>query len=331
MPFRLDTPAGLEALGLNVRTPRVSIGLPVYNGEAFLADAVDSLLGQSFADFELIISDNASTDATESLCRERASRDHRIRYYRNPANIGAMRNFNRVFELSSGEYFKWAAHDDVHEPEYLARGVGVLDTNPDIVLVCPQSRDIDEHGNTLKIASFGIDMDSPRVHVRFRELIRREHSCVAVFGLVRAHILRGTRLLGDYADCDRVLLAEIGLAGRMREIAEPLFVHRMHKNRSVWQYKSRQTRSAWFDPSKAGRPVFPYCRQYAAYMSAIARAPLSASERVACAAQMPRWLAHNADGIWEDVTFAARYTLRPIKRRLIPSSKSASEPNGSNG
>ena len=228
-----------------------------------------------------------------------------------------------------GEYFKWAAHDDAHEPEYLARSVDVLDRNPDVVLVCPQSRDIDEHGNTLKIVSFGLDIDTPRVRTRFRELIRREHSCVAVFGLVRADVLRRTRLLGAYADCDRVLLAEIGLAGRMREIPEPLFVHRMHRNRSVWQYKTRQTRSAWFDPSKAGRPVFPYCRQFSAYLGAIRRAPVSATERAACTAQMPRWLAHNADGIWEDISFAARYALRPIKRRLLPPSNKSTEADGS--
>ena len=99
--------------------PRVSIGLPVYNGENFLEFALDSILGQTFQDFELIISDNASTDATESICRRYAAKDSRIRYYRNPNNQGAAQNYNRVFALARGEYFKWAAHDDVCKPNYL--------------------------------------------------------------------------------------------------------------------------------------------------------------------------------------------------------------------
>ena len=107
--------------------PRVSIGMPVFNGENYLAEALDSLLTQTFSDFELIISDNASTDKTEEICRAYAVRDQRIRYFRNQENLGASRNYNRVFELSSGEYFKWAAHDDLCAPEFLGRCVDVLD------------------------------------------------------------------------------------------------------------------------------------------------------------------------------------------------------------
>jgi len=312
--------SAIRPIGVNVSTrpPRVSIGLPVFNGGEFLAAALDSLLAQSFRDFEIVISDNASTDATESLCHERARRDPRVHYYRNDANVGGRRNFNRVFELSTGEYFKWAAHDDVHEPQYLERCVEVLDDDPDVVLAHPRVRDIDEKGNTLKIVPFGMQTDTPDVVTRFRELARREHSCVAFFGLMRADVLRRTRLLSNYADCDRVLLAEIGLAGRIRELPEPLFHHRQHASRSVKQYKSRQTRNAWFDPSRAGRPSFPYTRQLLGLLGAIRRSPVSSREKLGCLAQLPGWLAHNADGLREDVSFAVRFALRPVKRRLLP-------------
>src|SRR5215471_14033382 len=100
---------------------RVSLGLPVYNGQRYLAGAIQAILDQTFSDFELIICDNASTDETESICRDLAARDPRVRYHRNPANIGAAPNFNKTFELSTGEYFKWLAHDDLHEPTYLQR------------------------------------------------------------------------------------------------------------------------------------------------------------------------------------------------------------------
>jgi GT2 family glycosyltransferase len=295
--------------------------LPVYNGAAFLSDAVDSLLAQTFTDFELIISDNASTDATESICRDRAARDPRVRYFRNAENQGATRNFNRVAELARGEYFKWAAHDDVHEPDYVLRCVQALDADPTVALVYPRSREIDETGATLRTVGTDVDADLPGAAQRFRAMIRREYSCVAIFGLVRTGVLRKTKLLSTYADCDRVLLAEISLSGRIRELPDALFVHRQHRNRSVWQFPSRQTRNAWFDPSKAMRPAFPYTRQLFGNFAAVLRAPVSASERLACAPWMGEWLLRNADGLFEDVTYAGRYALRPLKRLILPSSR----------
>lgn len=309
-------------------TPRVSIGLPVYNGEAFLQAAVESLLGQSYRELELVICDNASTDATESMCRAWAAADPRVRYYRNEENIGAMHNFNRVFGLARGELFKWAAHDDVHEPDYIARCVQALDERPHTVLAFPRSRDIDESGRTLKVVGFGLEVDSPSPSRRFKALIRREHSCVPIFGVMRADVLRRTRLLADYADCDRVLLAEIGLAGPFVELSDALFYHRQHRNRSVWQYRSRQTRSAWFDPAKAGRPVFPYTRQLVGYLGAIRRAPIGPRDRAACTRHMLGWIRHHADGLVEDVTFALRFALRPLKRRLVPESRAVDGTRG---
>ena len=117
-----------------MNTPKVSIGLPVYNGEPFLSETIDAILAQTFKDFELIICDNASTDDTERICRRYAARDKRISYYRQHHNIGAAGNFNRVFNLSSGEYFKWAAHDDLIAPEYLARCVEILERDRSVVL-----------------------------------------------------------------------------------------------------------------------------------------------------------------------------------------------------
>ena len=130
--------------------PRLSIGLPVYNGEKFLKEAIDSLLAQTFEDFELIISDNASTDKTEEICRAYAEKDQRIRYYRNDKNIGCARNFDRVFKLSSGEYFKWAAYDDLHAPDFIEKCVEVLDQDPTIILCHSQTYFIDEEGSFLQ-------------------------------------------------------------------------------------------------------------------------------------------------------------------------------------
>src|SRR5437879_5289624 len=119
--------------------PRVTIGMPVYNGEARLATALDSLLAQDYRDFELIISDNASTDATGSICHDYARADGRIRYYRHPQNMGAAHNFQRVLQLARGQYFMWAAYDDLWDPDFLTRCLAVLETDPSAVLAYPQT------------------------------------------------------------------------------------------------------------------------------------------------------------------------------------------------
>jgi glycosyltransferase involved in cell wall biosynthesis len=198
--------------------PRVTIGLPVYNGDAFLAAAIDSLLAQTYRDFELIISDNASTDGTEAICRDRAARDPRIRYYRSAKNRGAMWNFNYVVELARGEYFKWAAHDDVHEPTYVERCVEVLDRDPGVVLACTKLVDIDENNVRKPVEVPDLAWDAARPNVRFRALANPHHRCESVFGVIRASVLRKTMLISDYAGCDRVLLSQIALAGRFHEV-----------------------------------------------------------------------------------------------------------------
>jgi glycosyltransferase involved in cell wall biosynthesis len=118
----------------NGKLPRLSIGLPVYNGERYLRFTLDSLVNQTFRDFELIISDNASTDGTKAICQEYAARDPRIRYYRNHENIGAAKNFNLVFQMARGELFKWAASDDVLSPDFLEQCINWLDCHPEVIL-----------------------------------------------------------------------------------------------------------------------------------------------------------------------------------------------------
>ena len=305
------------APGTGETAPRVSIGLPVYNGDAFLEQSIDSLLGQTYTDIELIIADNASTDRTEAICRERAARDSRVRYQRHSENMGPVYNFNCVVAMARGEYFKWAAHDDMHDATHVARCVEILDAHPEVVLVHSRTQDVDADGNVLARKNFGLDVNVASAPERFRELVRQDYTIEALFGLLRIDVLRRTRLLSNYADCDRVLLAEVGLAGRIQEIPEYLFIHRQHDNRSVARYRSRQTRSAWFDPSKEGKPVFPYTREFLGFLTAIGRSTLSLGEKVQCQAHMLKWAVHNAANLTEDLTFALRHVLRPLKHRLV--------------
>jgi glycosyltransferase involved in cell wall biosynthesis len=120
---------------MNTTNIEVSIGMPVYNGEAYLAKALDSLLAQSFKDFELIISDNASTDRTQEICQEYAKKDSRICYFRQERNRGASWNFKFVLDQAQAEYFMWAACDDFWDPECLSKYVKVLNEDESVIMV----------------------------------------------------------------------------------------------------------------------------------------------------------------------------------------------------
>ena len=132
--------------------PKVSIGMPVYNGEPFIREALDSLLVQTFTDFELIISDNASTDKTEQICREYAAKDKRIRYIRQEINRGAAANFQYVLDEAVGEYFMWAAADDLWDSEFILKLIPLVERE-NIVLAFSGWVEIDENNNQ-KTAAF---------------------------------------------------------------------------------------------------------------------------------------------------------------------------------
>jgi glycosyltransferase involved in cell wall biosynthesis len=217
---------------MNKQEPRVSIGLPVYNGERFLEAALDSLLSQTYTDFELIISDNASTDRTKEICRVYAVKDQRVRYFRNTKNLGVSANFNRVFQLSSGDYFKWASADDLCKPEHLARCLDVLENDDSVVLACPKTAFIDASGRTLDITDPGWNLRSEAAHERFRYVICAGHWVNPHYGLIRASELAKTRLMPAYPGGDYRLLAELTLRGKFVEISEYLFLRRIHPGAS---------------------------------------------------------------------------------------------------
>lgn len=261
------------------QTPRLSIGLPVYNGAIFLEETLRSLLSQTFDDFELIISDNASTDATEAICRAYAAQDPRLRYMRNPTNIGAAGNYNRVFACARGAYFKWAAADDLCAPTFLARCVHILDTHPAVILAYPKTSIIDEHGQLLHQEVRSLDLRSPSVRTRFDQAIRKLGECNAVFGLIRSQILRHTSCIGNYMASDMILLAELSLYGQFYEIPEPLFLRRQHPGASS-SNKSVESQQEFFDPTTQGKVFMLTWHLQRQHLRMIKRAPLKPSEKL---------------------------------------------------
>jgi len=231
--------------------PRVSIGLPVYNGERFLEQTLESHLTQTYSDFELIISDNASIDQTEGICCSYAMRDSRIRYFRNRENIGLGRNFNRVFQLSSGEYFKWANADDLCKREYLARCVDLLDTDPTVVLTYARTTFIDENGNVLDRRDRGWDLRADDPEERFRYVLFSGHYVNSLYGLIRSSALSNTRLMASYPGGDYRILGELSLLGKFYEIPEYLFLRRLHAGASSHDFSNNERLMEFFQLGSA--------------------------------------------------------------------------------
>jgi glycosyltransferase involved in cell wall biosynthesis len=265
------------------RTPRVSIGLPVFNGERYLARALDSLVAQDFADFELIVSDNASTDGTSEICQDYAERDQRIKVYRNERNIGAVGNFNRTLELSSGEYFKWAAHDDWCAPEFLGRCVDVLDEDPSLVLCFTAMGVADAEGRVFRVQRENLDgAASTHPRTRFHTVLWSLVDCTSpVFGLMRSRTLRNNGvLLPNAPELDRILIGELSLLGGIRQLPEVLFFHHGppgHPQRDQW---------TWMDPANAKRIRAATARITYRHAAALWRAPIGVVDRVVLTADL---------------------------------------------
>jgi glycosyltransferase involved in cell wall biosynthesis len=153
--------------------PRLSIGLPVYNGEKFLAESIESLLGQTYEDFELIISDNASTDCTADVCRRYARQDPRIRYIRQRQNIGSAPNHNFVIEQARGELFKHASHDDLYARNLVELCVSALDEYPQVVLAHSWSAVIDSSGAVKELIEYPVNTTRTAQKHALRRLGRR--------------------------------------------------------------------------------------------------------------------------------------------------------------
>jgi glycosyltransferase involved in cell wall biosynthesis len=249
----------------------------VYNGERFLAATLDSLVTQTFEDFELIICDNASADRTREIARDYAARDTRVRYVRHERNIGATSNFRRTFELSSAPYFRWAAADDLFAPESIARCVEVLDREPGVVLTYPKTRFIDDQGRVIRDCDDGLHLQSPSASERFRQLMARLGYVNALFGLMRADILRETRLAGDYLGSDVVLLGELVLHGTFWEIPEFLFFRRMHSG--AFSSMTTPEKQAYYRPDRRSLVHMREWRHLWENLRSVARAPIPAFER----------------------------------------------------
>ena len=280
--------------------PPVAVGLPVYNGEKHIALTLDSILAQTFGDFELIISDNASTDRTEEICRDYAGRDRRIRYIRNPENLGASRNYNKVFEVSSGgPLFRWAAHDDLLAPTCLEKHKEILDNGPEsAVMSITLRRYISwEDGRLIGTAydcvagvstEAGYAPGQPLEYmdrfddIDFKKLLRMAGGWfpIPAFGMIKTSALKKTHLLQPFPGADLVMTAELRFLGEFLCVNEELYFQRLHPAEGWTLRRNRKQEAAWFNPRSRGTLLPHRANLYYQYCKSIVRSPIGGAQKL---------------------------------------------------
>lgn len=333
-----------EHPGGSAPLPRIGIGVPVFNGERYLPRTLDSLLAQTFTDFEICITDNASSDRTQAICEAYASRDSRVRYHRSEVNLGPAGNFHRCYELARGAYFKWNAADDMCAPAFLEKCVAVLDADPDVVLAFPRTMIIDEDDRPIQENEFDADADHPRAHVRFWRLMTIDHRCHGaheLYGVIRRSVLDRIPVYSRIVRSDSVMLARLALLGRFRRIeGEPLFLNREHRQRSVTAQtpgrglSARSRLSRWigqgpvppahfWNPALKGRINFPEWRVWLEYLRSPALADLGLAEAVMSRLALLGFTARHLPKLARDTIIGAEHLALGVPTSAAPAREPA--------
>ena len=294
------------------RTPLVSVGLPVYNGERYLGACLASLLAQTHANYEIIVSDNASTDGTVSILEAFAAREPRIRVLRAERNRGTAWNHERVRELARGEYFRWCGADDIIAPRCLEACVAALEEAPGAVLAFPLSIVIDESGAEVDRTRALLPLDSPDPVVRFQSLLRALPATQnAFYGLIRRRCLQRARPMRAFMANDRCLLAELALMGPFVQVREFLIYRRKHTENTVRSVRDEHRLLTPHNVEPHRMREWGVLRKN---LSAAARAPVGTTTRVALLGALSGWcLSQRAELIQEckDLTV---HTVRRVRK-----------------
>jgi len=299
----------------------VSIGLVVHNGEPFLREALDSLLAQTFTDFELIISDNASEDATESICREYAAKDPRVSYSRNVTNIGSARNGEKVLAAARGEYYMFGSDDDVWAPSFIQQCLEGLQCDPATVLCFPTIEFIDELGGPLSTRpDVGGDWAGMGPLRRFHRALRISPS--VIYGVMRTEAVRKVLPLPPVLGPDHILRAALGLQGPFKHVPAVLFFRRRTSQHELVGRAAREMRKQQLGGVEAqtGRYNSVLCT-YSELCKQVWATDLGMATKLGACCDAWLWLI--ATEAWPTVRRAAFWAwyrvldvTRPIRQRL---------------
>jgi glycosyltransferase involved in cell wall biosynthesis len=273
--------------------PPVSVAIPAYNCERYIAQSIESLLNQSYGDFELVISDNASTDGTEAICRRYAAEDSRVRYVRRTENIGGPGNFRHVFSLCSGKYHKWSTADDHWHPDFLREAVAVLDARPDVVLCYPKTQLINAEGQKIEDYDDNLELadDSPRQ--RFRDLFRLIGLCNAHLGLLRRDAMLKTQLIAGHLASDVDFLAEMALIGKFHVLPDVRFYRRFHAASSSWARGDTKHQTAYYAPKAKGMSAVGTWKRFGFQLGLVSRSPAPVADKIALSIDILRHMRYD--------------------------------------
>lgn len=290
---------------------KVIIGLPVYNGQKYLGAAIESHLSQSFADFDLVISDNGSTDATREICTHYASRDNRVKYLPSPENRGLLWNHRRVMEAisSPNQYFRWAGGDDILEPGLLEGMVKVLDSRREVEAVMPATKNIDEQGQIIGALDKTLDLQSRDVFERAYKILLANYQHVIAYGLLRASSLKVMRTGPNYIGWDPIFIWELALRGQIVQLAEPALLRRFHGG-SISRVKTKKEMRKWVEPKAKAGMNFPYWTWSYERARALMATPLSTRDKLRVSKLVARNMMWMRAKLVHDIAQAARRTLR---------------------
>jgi glycosyltransferase involved in cell wall biosynthesis len=258
--------------------PLVSIGMPVFNGERYLEAAIESNLKQSYENLELIVSDNASTDRSAEICRDLAASDRRMKFHRNHSNIGAAANYNRLFQLASGEFFRWSNADDLADADLIAQTLPILVSSAGAVIAFGRTGLIDANGRSIGEFADNLDLRQDRPSDRYATFYDRMSLTNIIYGLMRASAMRRTRLMGsgNFPHADVHFMATMTLQGQFVEVPRVLFYRRMHSEAMSANPEGQLARTFWSGSS--ARFVMPTWRFELAGIKAIVDASLPPPE-----------------------------------------------------
>lgn len=262
------------------RVPLVTVGIPVYQGERYLPETIESARTQDHPRLEILISDNGSTDGTEEICRAAAAADERVRYLRYDHNRGGTWNYNNLISEARGEMLTITAADDVKLPTFVSSCVAALEAAGDgCILAVSRTRIIDENGDvTEDLGDENLVIDEPTPHERMAHFMRTVASHI-MYGVVRTDALRATRGLRPVAGGDVVILAELACLGWFTLVPEQSFLQRKHPGAHS---ATRAGYDAFYRPQGHSRFSFPHTRLQADLLLACVIAPVSVAERARC-------------------------------------------------
>ncbi|MBB5872084.1 glycosyltransferase involved in cell wall biosynthesis [Allocatelliglobosispora scoriae] len=270
----------------------LAIGMPVYNRAAYLERTLACLRDQEYADIEVLIADNASTDDTFEVAKAAAKEDPRIRVIQHAENMGAIPNFNYVFHHTTAPYFAWLASDDMFDPRFFARMVAMLDARPDAVCAMSQVQLIDGDDQPIDGVDENVRSDDPDPAVRFADFAGWGHFCQFTFGVTRRSAMLQTGLMPKFWTGDRLYCAELALTGPMLRDQERLYFIRQHLDRATRAMgrKDNSAVNAYLTPNGSRAFVLHYAKELRA---SIERAPITEAQKRDCRKALNVWALRN--------------------------------------